>query len=183
MNCSCNNHKHDSYKNHKHCSCDKHKPCSCDKHKHRSSDLKFYYSDDDTLSPVSKTTFGSSVIQTSSGVLKNKTNTTHYNIIGNFVQNKMCIVKTSTSAFVSNVETFYLTDGNIQMQPVGIQSLNSQGNYGLESNASYKFKIINGTGKYLNATGYVVLHTFPNLERLAKIYFTHKKNKNVDFEI
>jgi hypothetical protein len=162
MNCSCNNHKHDSYKNHNH--------CSCDKHKHRSSDLKFYYSDDDTLSPVSKITFGSSVIQTSSGVLKNKTNT-----IGNFVQNKMCIVKTSTSAFVSNVETFYLSDGNIQFQPVGIQSLNSQGNYGLEANGSYKFKIINGTGKYLNSTGYVVIHTFPNLERLVKIYFTPLK--------
>ena len=178
MNCSCNNPKPDSCNNHKPCSCtnhnpyscNNHNPCSCDKHKHRSCDLKFYYSDDDTISTVSKITFGSSVIQTSSGTL-NKTNKTPYKTIGNFVQNKMCIIKTPTSAFVTNEETFYLSDGNIQIQPVGVLSLNSQDNYGLDNNVTYTFKIINGTGKYLNSSGCVLIHTFPNLERLVKIYF------------
>ena len=117
MNCSCNNPKPDSCNNHKPCSCtnhnpyscNNHNPCSCDKHKHRSCDLKFYYSDDDTISPVSKTTFGSSLIQTQSGVLTNKSNTTpNYKTVGKFVQNKMCVVNTTTSAFVSNLVTFYL---------------------------------------------------------------------------
>jgi hypothetical protein len=85
------------------------------------------------------------------------------------------MVTTNTDAFVSNIETFSLADGNIQIQPVGIEYKNTQGNYGLPPNATNKFKIINGTKKYLNSTGYVVLHTFPNLERLAKIYFTNKK--------
>jgi hypothetical protein len=152
--------------------------CSCDHHNKRSCDLQFYYSDDDTISPVSKTNFGSSVIQTSSGVITNKSNTTpNYKTIGNFAQNKMCIVQTSTSAFVSNLETFYLSDGNIQLQPTGIQSLNSQGNYGLPPNATYKFTIINGTGKYLNSSGIVKIHTFDNLSRLVKIYFKPLKNK------
>ena len=143
--------------------------CSC---KHRSCDLKFYYTDDATMSVVSKIKFDSSEIQTISGILANKSITTkHYKTIGNFVANKMCIVKTATTAFVSNLQTFYLADGNIQFQPVGIQTLNSQGNYSLDNNITSKFTIINGTGKYLNSTGYVVIHTYGNLYRLVKIYF------------
>lgn len=134
-------------------------------------DLQFWYTDDDTKSPVSKISFGSSVVVTSTGKLHKPNN----EIIGNFVQNKMCIIQPDGSALVSNVETFYLADGNIQLQPVGVQTLNSQGNYGLKANATYKFTIINGTGKYLNSTGYVVIHTFTNLERLVKIYFTPLK--------
>jgi hypothetical protein len=144
----------------------------------RSCDLSFYYTDDIASTPISKTHFGHSVIQTSIGPITDKSNTTkHYKIIGNCVQYKICMVTTNTDAFVSNIETFSLADGNIQIQPVGIEYKNTQGNYGLPPNATNKFKIINGTKKYLNSTGYVVLHTFPNLERLAKIYFTNKKNK------
>ena len=85
------------------------------------------------------------------------------------------MVQTNTTAFVSNIETFCLADGNLQIQPVGFEYKNTQGNYGLPPNVTHTFNIINGTGKYLNATGYVILHTFPNLERLAKIYFTPLK--------
>ena len=133
---------------------------------YRPCDLKFWYTDDDTKSPVSEIAFGSSVIVTSTGKL-NKTNN---ETIGNFVQNKMCIIQPDGSALVSNVETFYLPDGNIQLQPVGIQTLNSQGNYGLAANATVKFTIINGTGKFLNSSGFVRIHTFDNLARLVKIY-------------
>jgi hypothetical protein len=132
-------------------------------------DLQFWYTDDDTKSPVSKIPFGSSVVVTSTGKLNKPNN----EIIGNFVQNKMCIIQPDGSALVSNVETFYLADGNIQLQPVGVQTLNSQGNYGLKANATYKFTIINGTGKYLNTSGFVKIHTFDNLSRLVKIYLNH----------
>jgi hypothetical protein len=132
-------------------------------------DLQFWYTDDDTKSPVTKISFGSSILVISTGKLNKPNN----QIIGNFVQNKLCIIQPDGSALVNNVKTFYLADGNIQFHPVGVQTLNSQGNYGLKSNTTYKFTIINGTEKYLNSTGYVVLHTFDNLERLVKIYFTN----------
>jgi len=132
-------------------------------------DLQFWYTDDATKSPVTKISFGSSLIVISTGKLNKPNN----QIIGNFVQNKLCIIQPDGSALVNNVKTFYLADGNIQFQPVGVQILNSQGNYGLKANTTYKFTIINGTDKYLNSTGYVVLRTFDNLERLVQIYFTN----------
>jgi hypothetical protein len=132
-------------------------------------DLQFWYTDDATKSPVTKISFGSSLIVISTGKLNKPNN----QIIGNFVQNKLCIIQPDGTALVNNVKTFYLADGNIQFQPVGVQILNSQGNYGLKANTTYKFTIINGTEKYLNSTGYVVLRTFDNLERLVQIYFTN----------
>jgi hypothetical protein len=141
----------------------------CNKH---SSNLKFYYSDDDTISPVSKLNVNSTIIQTNIGIITNKSITKQkYKTIGNFSQYKICNPITNNSAFVNNLETFYLQDGNIQFQPIGIQLKNVQGNYGLPPNITKIFKIINGTGKYLNLEGYVKLYTYPNLERLVKIYF------------
>jgi hypothetical protein len=196
MNCSCNNHKPCSCNNHKPCSCDKHTSCdkhsSCDKHKHcscnnhkkRSCDLQFYYSDDETISPVSKITFGTSLIQTTQGVITDKSIVSpHHKPIGNFLQYKLGSLATNNTLFVSNVFTFFLKCGNIQCQPVGIQSLNSQGNYGLLPNITKTYRIINGTEQYLNSTGYVVIHTFDNLERLVKIYFKTVKKPHSVFEI
>ena len=118
--------------------------------RNRSCNLSFYYTDDIASTPISKFKFGHSVIQTSIGPITDKSTTTkHYKNIGNCVQYKICMVQTNTTAFVSNIETFCLADGNLQIQPVGFEYKNTQGNYGLPP--------------------------FPNLERLAKIYFTPLK--------
>jgi hypothetical protein len=147
-------------------------------------DLQFYYSDDDTVSTVSKITFGTSLIQTIQGVITDKSAACpHYKPIGNFLQYKLCSLSANNTAFVSNVFTFYLKCGTIQCQPVGIQSLNSQGNYGLPPNITKTYRIINGTEQYLNTTGYVVLQTFDNLERLVRIYFKTVKKPHSVFEI
>ena len=192
MNCSCNNHKPSSCDKRNNCSCHKpnpgschnHKPCSCNNHKKRSCDLKFYYSDDDTISQVSKITFGTSLIQTTQGVITDKSAASpNHKQIGNFLQYKLCGLSTNNTAFVSNVFTFYLKCGNIQCQPVGIQSLNSQGNYGLPPNITKTYRIINGTEQYLNSTGYVVLQTFDTLERFVRIYFKTVKKPHTMFEI
>jgi hypothetical protein len=197
MNCSCNNHKpcscnhHNkpcSCNHHKHSSCDKHNSCdkhhSCDKHNKRSPDLKFYYNDDNTISSVSNITFGTSLIETIQGVITDKSAACpHSKPIGNFLQYKLCSLSTNNTAFVSNVFTFYLKCGNIQCQPVGIQPLNSQDNYSLPPNITKTYRIINGTEQYLNSTGYVVLQTFDNLERLVRIYFKTVKKPHSVFEI
>jgi hypothetical protein len=81
------------------------------------------------------------------------------------------------------VFTFYLKCGNIQCQPVGIQTLNCQGNYALPPNITKTYRIINGTEQYLNSTGYVVLQTFDNLESSVKIYFKTVKKPHTVFEI
>ena len=182
--CSCNNHKPCSCNNHKPCSCDKHNPCSCDKHKKRPCDLQFYYNDDEAVSQISNIKFGSSVIQTIQGVITDKSIVCLNNkTIGNFLQYNLVSSTTNNMAFVSSVFTFYLKCGNLQCQPVGIQCLNSQCNYGLPHNVTKTYRIINGTDQYLNSTGYVVLHTFDNLERLVKIYFKTLKKPNTVFEI
>ena len=184
MNCSCNNHNPCSCNNHKPYSGNNHKPCSCNNHKKRSCDLQFYYSDDDTVSQVSKITFGTSLIQTIQGVITDKSiSCPHNKPIGNFLQYKLGSLATNNTLFVSNVFTFFLKCGNIQCQPVGIQCLNSQGNYGLPPNITKTYRIINGTEQYLNSTGYVVIHTYDNLERLVKIYFKTSKKPHSVFEI
>jgi hypothetical protein len=186
MNCSCNNHKPCSCNNHKPCSCNNHKhsSCSCDRHNKRSPDLKFYYNDDEAVSHISNIKFGSSVIQTIQGVITDKSIASpHHKPIGNFLQYNLCSLTANNTAFVSSVFTFYLKCGNIQCQPVGIQCLNSQGNYEFPHNMTKTYRIINGTEQYLNSTGYVVLHTFDNLERLVKIYFKTLKKPHTVFEI
>lgn len=184
MNCSCNNHKPSSCNNQKPCSCNNHKHDSCNNHKKRSCDLQFYYNDDETISQFSNLKFGSSLIQTIHGVITDKSIVCPYHkTIGNLLQYKLVSLTTNNTAFVSNVFTFYLKCGNIQCQPVGIESLNSQGNYGLPPNITKTYRIINGTEQYLNSTGYVVLHTFDNLERLVKIYFKTLKKPHSVFEI
>jgi hypothetical protein len=192
MSCSCNNHKPSSFNNykpcscnnHKPCSCNNHKPCSCNNHKKRSCDLQFYYNDDEAVSHISNIKFGSSVIQTIQGVLTDKSIVTlNHKTIGNFLQYNLCSLTANNTAFVSSVFTFYLKCGTIQCQPVGVQCLNSQGNYGLPHNVTKTYRIINGTEQYLNSTGYVVLHTCDNLERLVKIYFKTLKKPHSVFEI
>ena len=49
--------------------------------------------------------------------------------------------------------------------------------------SSKTYRIINGTEQYLNSTGYVVIQTFDNLERLVKIYFKTVKKPHSVFEI
>ena len=184
MNCSCNNHNPCSCNNHKPSSCNNHNPCSFNNHKKRSCDLQFYYNDDDAISQFSNIKFGSSIIQTVQGVITDKCIVSpNHKTIGNFLQNNLCSLTTNNMAFVSSVFTFYLKCGNIQCQPVGIQCQNRQGNYVLPHNVTKTYRIINGTEQYLNSTGYVVLHTFDNLERLVKIYFKTLKKPHSVFEI
>jgi hypothetical protein len=141
------------------------------------SDLTFWYSDSNKISTInisdifgSPGIFGSTVLQISSGILTiNKESNSKK--IGYFTEMKTCSVKTSNTAFANNLATFFLKKGNIQYQPVGIQSYNSEGNYGLPANNTYTFKIMNCTGGYLNFGGHLVIHTFKNLDRLVKIYF------------
>ena len=51
----------------------------------------------------------------------------------------------TAAALVTDLETFYLQNGAIQFQPVGTQSINIQGNYGIPANVTNIFRIINGT--------------------------------------
>ena len=138
----------------------------------RNPDLVFYYSDDDTISNYSKFKFGSTLILNISGNITDKSITTkNYNTIGYFTEYKMCNPNTNNTAYVTNIETFFLKNGSIQLQPAGIQPINFQGNYSITSNNTLTFKIISGTGNYLNAKGYVTINTYDNLERKVSVYF------------
>jgi len=130
--------------------------------------LIFYYSDSDTVSNVSTFTYQYAMLENISGNITDKSITSqNYKTIGHFTENKMCNPTTDNNAYVINFETFILNNGTIQIQPAGIQTKNSQGYYGLPANITKIFKIINGTDKFLNAKGYVVLKTYDNLERKA----------------
>ena len=144
----------------------------------RPSNLTFWYSDSDTISKITTTTFGSSniegsnVLQTHSGIITDKQQSDEdVKPIGSFTQMKNCIVKTKDSAFVNNSSIFFLEGGNIQFQPIGIQSFNNQGHYGLAPNQTYIFRITNGSNDYVNANGFIVIRSFDNLDREIKIYF------------
>ena len=137
-------------------------------------DLVFYYSDDDTISNYSKFKFGSTLILNISGNITDKSITTkNYNKIGYFTEYKMCNPNPTlnNTAYVTNIETFFLKNGSLQLQPTGIQPINFQGNYSITSNTIVKFKIISGTENYLNAKGYVTINTYDNLERKVSVYF------------
>ena len=135
-------------------------------------DLVFYYSDDNTISNYSKLTFGSTLILNISGNITDKSITTkNYNTIGYFTEYKMCNPTANNTAYVTNIETFFLKNGSIQLQPAGIQPINFQGNYSIASNNTLTFKILSGTGNYLYAKGYVTINTYDNLERKVSVYF------------
>ena len=137
-------------------------------------DLVFYYSDDNTISKYSKLKFGSTLILNISGKITDKSITTkNFNKIGYFTEYKMCNPNSTlnNSAYVTNIETFFLKNGSIQLQPAGIQPINFQGNYSIASNTTLTFKILSGTGNYLYAKGYVTLKTYDNLERKVSVYF------------
>jgi len=134
-------------------------------------DLVFYYSDDNTISNYSKLNFGSTQILNISGnITDNSITKNNYNVIGYFTEYKICNPTINNSAYVTNIETFHLKNGSIQIQPVGIQPTNFQGNYSIASNNTLTFKIIGGTEKYFNSTGYVRFKTYDNLERKVSIY-------------
>ena len=137
-------------------------------------DLVFYYSDDNTISTYSKFKFGSTLILNISGNITDKSITTkNFNKIGYFTEYKMCNPNSTlnNSAYVTNIETFFLKNGSLQLQPTGIQPINFQGNYSIASNNTLTFKILSGTGNYLYAKGYVTLKTYDNLERKVSVYF------------
>jgi hypothetical protein len=135
-------------------------------------DLVFYYSDDDTISNYSKLNFGSTLILNISGHITDKSITKkNYNIIGHFTEYKICNPVKNNSAYVTNMETFHLKNGALQIQPTGIQPKNFQGNYSIPSNITQTFKIISGTDSYLHAKGNVIFNTYDNLERKVSIYF------------
>ena len=137
-------------------------------------DLVFYYSDDDTISNYSKFKFGSTLILNISGNITDKSITTkNYSKIGYFTEYKMCNPNPTlnNTAYVTNIETFFLKNGSLQLQPVGIQPINFQGNYSITSNTTVTFKIISGTENYLNAKGYITINTYDNLERKVSVYF------------
>lgn len=151
--------------------------CSFDNNTDRSGDLTFWYTDNNKISTVnsaaifgSPNIFGTVVLQTITGVITSNRELDSLQI-GNFTEMKTCVSSTSTSAFVSNTETFFFKNGCIQIQPVGVQPYNIQGNYGLPPNNTYTFKILNSTGDFLNLGGCAVIRTFENLDRLVNIYF------------
>jgi len=135
-------------------------------------DLVFYYSDDNTISTYSKFNFDSTLILNISGNITDKSITTNnYNKIGYFTEYKMCNPTINNTAYVTNIETFFLKNGSIQIQPAGIQPINFQGNYSITSNTTMTFRIISGTQNYVNAKGLVILKTYDNLERKVSVYF------------
>jgi len=150
---------------------------SFDNNTNRSSNLTFWYTNNNKISTINSATtfgspniFGSVILQTITGVITANRELDSRQI-GNFTEMKTCVSNTSTSAFVSNTQTFFLKNGCIQIQPVGVQSYNIQGNYGLPPNNTHTFKILNSTGDFLNLGGFVVIRTFENLDRLVNIYF------------
>lgn len=137
-------------------------------------DLVFYYSDDNTISKYSKLKFGSTLILNISGNITDKSITTkNFNKIGFVTEYKICNPNptVNNTAYVTNIETFYLKNGSIQIQTASLQPINFQGNYSITSNSTATFKILSGTGNYLHAKGYVILNTYDNLERKVSVYF------------
>ena len=137
----------------------------------RIPDLVFYYSDDNTISTYSKFTFGTTLILNISGNITDKSITNKSNKIGYFTEYKMCNPTVNNAAYVTNIETFYLKNGSIQIQPAGIQPKNFQGNYTITPNTTGTFRIISGTENYLKVNGYVTIKTYDNLERKVSVYF------------
>jgi hypothetical protein len=131
-------------------------------------DLVFYYSDDNKISKYSKLNFGTTLISNIGGNIIDKSIS---NVIGYFTQYKICNLNKNNTAYVTNILTFHLKNGTIQIQPTGIQTINFQGNYSIPSNITETFKILNGTKNYLYKTGYITLKTYDNLERKVSIYF------------
>jgi hypothetical protein len=133
----------------------------------------FYYSDDNRISTYSKLNFELTLILNISGNITNSSITEkNNNIVEYFTEYKICNHTANNSAYVTNIETFDLKDGSIQIQPAGIKSINYQMNYNISANGTLTFKIISGTNNYLNAKGYVTLKTYDNLERKVNIYFS-----------
>jgi len=137
-------------------------------------DLEFYYTDDNKISNYSKLNFGIIEILNISGNVTDKSlSNLNSNVIGYVTQYKICTPEKNTnSAYITNIETYHLKNGCIQIQPAGIQPKNSQGNYTISNNSTQTFTILNGTDSYLNVKGIVILKTNANnLERKVSIFF------------
>lgn len=155
------------------CSCKKCKPCPCVK-----PDLTFFYTVDITKGTIiDKLRFGNSILETVYGFITDK----HNNNIGRIAVTKMNydVNDVVTNVFFDSVHdvSFIFKDGNsISISDPVPAIKDSQGNYVTQSGVTNVYKIINGSGVYLNSTGYVVIKT-NNLDRKVKIYFTNKHKK------
>jgi hypothetical protein len=132
-------------------------------------DLKLYWNLDDNLSIFSKNTFGSTVLETING------NITDYkkNNIGRFaITNTIYDINDNNqNGLFENTSqtTFFLPKGAIQFTTAFQVIKDIQGNFIFPTSETI-YKIISGTGIYLDAKGYVVIYA-KNMLRQANIYF------------
>jgi hypothetical protein len=135
--------------------------------------LKLYFDLNDNLSIFAKNIFGSSIIETINGNLFNQNNIN----IGRFAITNTIYDLNDTNQSglfeVTSTSTFFLQKGNIQYTTSHQIIKDSQGNYIFPDGKSI-FKILSGTGIFLNAKGYVVIYS-KNTTRKVCIYFTNLK--------
>ena len=142
--------------------------CSC-------KNIRFFYNLKSSNTVVSKQIFDSTIIETLNGNIFEDSNL-------NVSIGKIAIINTiydinnlnSDNLFAVTAQvTLFLLDGNIQFITAFKVTKNSEGNY-IFPTSKTKFKILSGTGKYLNAQGYITIKaTLINFFRRGKITFTH----------
>ena len=139
---------------------------------HKNTDLSFSYSVSSSQTVISNFTFENTQVGTLNGNLFNDNN-----IVGRYtILNTIYDINNNNNNNLYDVtaqSTFFLQKGNIQFMPSYKAPKNSQGTY-LFPSGTYTYKIICGTGSYLNAKGYVVIHA-KDATRQTNIYFTNKK--------
>jgi hypothetical protein len=136
-------------------------------------DLSLFYNLDDNITIFSRNTFGSTIIETINGNLLNKNN----NVVGRIaITNTIYDINdTNNNGLYENSSqtTLFLKKGNIQFTTAYQVTKDSQGNFIFPSGKTI-YKIVSGTGIYLNAKGYIMIIA-NNMARKANIYFTNKK--------
>jgi hypothetical protein len=142
--------------------------CSC-------KNIRFFYNLKSNNTVISKQFFDSTLIETLNGNIYEDVNLT--TSIGKIaIINTIYDINNSNNNNLFDVTaqvTLFLSDGNIQFITAFKVTKNNEGNY-IFPTSKTKFKILSGTGKYLNAKGYITIKaTLINFFRRGKITFTH----------
>ena len=142
--------------------------------------LVFFYSMSEINSKYNKQIIGSTLLAFTNGDIKNKNNTN----LGKFAfSNNIYDIDVIKNKYdtVGNV-TFFLPKGNIQLLASYKSIKNSEGNFTFpQGKNTYTYKILSGTGQYINATGYAVFNVnSSSLTRKVSIFFTNAPPPHVN---
>jgi len=128
----------------------------------------------DVISVFSTITFGSTIIETITGPLLNKNkNSVERFAITNTIYDLNDINQDGFYESTSMI-TFYLKRGNIQVSAASQVTKDSDGKY-IFPTGKYIYTILSGTGKFLNARGYVIINA-NNTKR--NVIIAYKKGEN-----